>query len=154
MTTNDYIMVMKTVRIAALKARLSEHLRAVRRGETLTVMDRSTPIAWVVPYAAVGEALSVREATRQSPSLQRVPPASGSPVNARRDPTADGSSLARAAGGQPRDGNARRHARDGRARVRAQSGGSLRREAAPTRDRACRRDRRSLPTSPSSPRRW
>ena len=34
---------MKTVRIAELKARLSEYLRAVRRGETIAVLDRETP---------------------------------------------------------------------------------------------------------------
>jgi prevent-host-death family protein len=72
-TIDDYLVVMRTVRIADLKARLSEHLRAVRRGQTLTVMDRSTPIAWVVPYAAGGEALIVREPAGHSPSLQRVP---------------------------------------------------------------------------------
>ena len=42
-------MVMKTVRIAELKARLSEYLRAVRRGETIAVLDRETPIAQIVP---------------------------------------------------------------------------------------------------------
>ena len=73
MTIDDYLVVMKTVRIAELKARLSEHLRAVRRGQTLTVMDRSTPIAWVVPYAAGGEALVVRAPAGHLPSLQRVP---------------------------------------------------------------------------------
>ena len=40
---------MKQVRIADLKARLSEHLRAVRRGETIAVLDRDTPIAQIVP---------------------------------------------------------------------------------------------------------
>jgi len=33
---------MKQVRIAELKARLSEYLRAVRRGETIAVLDRET----------------------------------------------------------------------------------------------------------------
>jgi prevent-host-death family protein len=40
---------MKTVRIAELKARLSEYLRAVRRGETIAVFDRDTPVAQIVP---------------------------------------------------------------------------------------------------------
>lgn len=40
---------MKEVRIAELKARLSEYLRAVRRGETIAVLDRETPIARLVP---------------------------------------------------------------------------------------------------------
>jgi len=40
---------MKSVRIADLKARLSEHLRYVRRGHVVTVLDRDTPIARLVP---------------------------------------------------------------------------------------------------------
>ena len=62
---------MSTVRIAELKARLSEHLRAVRNGGTLTVLDRDTPIARIVPYAA--PALEVRKAKRRLRDL-KVPP--------------------------------------------------------------------------------
>ena len=64
---------MKTVRIAELKARLSEYLREVRRGHALVVMDRETPVASLVPYAATGELLKVREPLRRWPSLQEVP---------------------------------------------------------------------------------
>ena len=39
----------RKVRISELKAKLSEHLRHVRRGHTITVMDRDTPIAEIVP---------------------------------------------------------------------------------------------------------
>jgi len=41
-------MIMIDVRIADLKARLSEHLRSVRNGGTLTVLDRDTrsPESW------------------------------------------------------------------------------------------------------------
>jgi antitoxin (DNA-binding transcriptional repressor) of toxin-antitoxin stability system len=63
MTCCDYNMVMKTVRIAELKARLSEHLRSVRKGRTLTVLDRDTPIARIIPY--VVEPIEVRRATRR-----------------------------------------------------------------------------------------
>jgi prevent-host-death family protein len=42
-------MTMRTVRIAELKARLSEHLRYVRRGHVVTILDRDTPVARVVP---------------------------------------------------------------------------------------------------------
>jgi len=42
MTTN-------AVRIAALKAKFSEYLRRVRRGESLIVMDRDRPVAQLVP---------------------------------------------------------------------------------------------------------
>jgi prevent-host-death family protein len=66
-------MVMKSVKIAELKARLSEHLRQVRRGVTYTVMDRETPIARLVPYDAGGEPLRIRKPLGRVASLQRVP---------------------------------------------------------------------------------
>ena len=56
---------MATVGIADLKARLSEHLRSVRKGRRLTVVDRSTPIAELVPIQE--DALEIRPASR-SPS--------------------------------------------------------------------------------------
>jgi prevent-host-death family protein len=59
---------MKAVRIADLKARLSEHLRSVRAGGTLTVLDRDTPVAQIVPYAA--QPLEVRKATRRLRELK------------------------------------------------------------------------------------
>lgn len=67
-------MVMKAVRIAELKARLSEHLRSVRNGRTLTVLDRDTPVARIVPYAA--ESIEVRKSTRRPRSLKLPPPPS------------------------------------------------------------------------------
>jgi len=73
MTSHDYLQVMKRVRIAELKARLSEHLRAVRRGHVLTVMDRQTPVARLIPYANAGEPLTIRLPRGASPSLQHVP---------------------------------------------------------------------------------
>jgi prevent-host-death family protein len=66
-------MVMKSVRIAQLKARLSEHLQEVRRGRSFTVMDRNTPIARVVPYESESEPFRVRPPRGLYPSLQRVP---------------------------------------------------------------------------------
>jgi prevent-host-death family protein len=62
---------MSDVRIADLKARLSEHLRSVRNGGTLTVLDRDTPIARIVPYAA--QPLEIRRAKRQVRNL-KLPP--------------------------------------------------------------------------------
>jgi prevent-host-death family protein len=47
------------VGVAELKARLSEYLRRVRRGETLTVLDRDTEIARIVPLED-SDPLSVR----------------------------------------------------------------------------------------------
>jgi prevent-host-death family protein len=66
---------MTAVRIAELKARLSQHLRSVRKGRTLTVLDRDTPVARIIPYAA--EPLEVRRATRRPRDLE-VPPPSAS----------------------------------------------------------------------------
>ena len=62
---------MSDVRIADLKARLSEHLRKVRNGGTLTVLDRDTPIARIVPFAALP--LEIRKAQRRVRDL-RLPP--------------------------------------------------------------------------------
>jgi prevent-host-death family protein len=59
---------MSDVRIADLKARLSEHLRSVRNGDTLTVLDRDTPAARIVPYAA--QPLEIRKAKRQVRDLK------------------------------------------------------------------------------------
>jgi prevent-host-death family protein len=57
MTTSGHNVVMRQIGIAELKARLSEYLRAVRRGETIAVLDRETPIARIVP---VRERLTLR----------------------------------------------------------------------------------------------
>lgn len=72
-TSRDYNVVMsKGVGIAELKARLSAHLGAVRKGRTVTVLDRGTPVARIVPYG--GETLEVRQATRRPADLVLPPP--------------------------------------------------------------------------------
>jgi prevent-host-death family protein len=63
---------MKQVRIAELKAKLSEYLRAVRRGETIAVLDRETPVAQIVPVRA-HSALRVRKPAPGSPPPNRIP---------------------------------------------------------------------------------
>ncbi len=63
---------MKTVRIAALKARLSEYLRAVRRGETIAVLDRETRVAEIVPVR-LANTLRVRKPAAGAPPPNRVP---------------------------------------------------------------------------------
>ena len=63
---------MKEVRIAELKARLSEYLRAVRRGETIAVLDRETLIARIVPVREPA-ALHVRRPAPGTPRPNRVP---------------------------------------------------------------------------------
>jgi prevent-host-death family protein len=72
MTISSYHMVMRQVRIAELKARLSEYLRAVRRGETIAVLDRETPVAQIVPVRATS-ALRIRKPAPDAPPLNRVP---------------------------------------------------------------------------------
>ena len=62
---------MKQVRIAELKARLSEYLRAVRRGETISVLDRDTPVAQIVPLRD-RPALRIRKPAADAPPLNRV----------------------------------------------------------------------------------
>lgn len=72
MTIYDYLMTMMDVRIADLKARLSEYLRAVRKGHDLTVYDRNEPIARVVPYARRSP-LVVREPVSKYATLGEIP---------------------------------------------------------------------------------
>ncbi len=62
---------MSDVRIADLKARLSEHLRSVRNGGTVTVLDRDTPVARIVPVTA--PPIEFRKAKRSLRDL-KVPP--------------------------------------------------------------------------------
>jgi prevent-host-death family protein len=63
---------MKQVRIAELKAKLSEYLRGVRRGETIVVLDRETPVAHIVPVRAPSP-LRVRKPAPDSPPPNRIP---------------------------------------------------------------------------------
>ncbi len=64
----------KTVRVAELKARLSEYLRAARRGHPVTVFDRDTPIARLVPYGAEGGPLPVRQPIGALQDVELPPP--------------------------------------------------------------------------------
>ena len=64
-------MVMKQVGIAELKARLSEHIRAVRRGESIAVLDRETLVAHIVPVRQ-RVALRVRKPAPGTPPPNRV----------------------------------------------------------------------------------
>jgi len=65
-------MAMKQVRIAELKARLSEYLRIVRRGESIAVLDRETPVAQIVPVRD-RSMLRVRKPLPGTPAPNRVP---------------------------------------------------------------------------------
>jgi antitoxin (DNA-binding transcriptional repressor) of toxin-antitoxin stability system len=68
----------KQVRIAELKAHLSEYLRAAQRGQTIFVLDRDTPIAQITPLPAIKlkerkPKLIVRHPASGSLPLNRVP---------------------------------------------------------------------------------
>jgi prevent-host-death family protein len=67
---------MKSVGIAELKARLSQYLRQVRRGHPLTVLDRATPIARIVPVSEGEGDLVIREPEpgTPAPGKLRLPP--------------------------------------------------------------------------------
>ena len=62
----------RTVGVADLKARLSEYLREARRGRTVTVLDRGTPVAELVPAAAT-DPLAVRPSAGRYASIADVP---------------------------------------------------------------------------------
>ena len=51
----------QVVKVSELKARLSGYLAQVRRGETVTVCDRRTPIAKLVPFDDDPGGVEVRE---------------------------------------------------------------------------------------------
>ena len=53
-------MTMKKIGVADLKAKLSEHLRLVRKGGEITVFDRDRPIARIIPHTGVTP-LAIRE---------------------------------------------------------------------------------------------
>ena len=69
---------MSKVGIADLKAHLSQHLRRVRGGRTITIVDRDTPVAQIVPYG-VERALETRRATRKPGELRLPPPLAKAP---------------------------------------------------------------------------
>lgn len=77
MTTYDYILTMKPVGIAELKAHLSRYVHAVRRGQTVVVLDRKEPVARIVPIAPGRLTLQARRATRSLRDVALPPPFPG-----------------------------------------------------------------------------
>jgi prevent-host-death family protein len=63
---------MKRAQIADLKTHLSQYLAEVRRGETVVVCDRRTPIARLVPYTEGKDDLVVREAATSAADLKTI----------------------------------------------------------------------------------
>jgi antitoxin (DNA-binding transcriptional repressor) of toxin-antitoxin stability system len=66
---------MKAVKIAHLKSHLSRHLRDVRGGQALTVLDRDTPIARLMPIDADDDVVITRPAKGTAPLAKvKLPP--------------------------------------------------------------------------------
>ncbi len=63
---------MRQVRIAELKAKLSEYLRAVQNGESFSVLDRNTAIAQMVPVPGARR-LKIRRPAAGAPTLASIP---------------------------------------------------------------------------------
>ena len=63
---------MKQVRIAELKSKLSEFLRAVQRGESLAVLDRNTAIAHIVPIRDQ-RGVRIRKPASGTPAPNKIP---------------------------------------------------------------------------------
>jgi prevent-host-death family protein len=72
---SDYHVTMtkKAVGVAELKARLSEYLRAVKKGHELVIADRDQPIARIVPYVAAAGQLMVRGPLHDYRTLAEIP---------------------------------------------------------------------------------
>jgi prevent-host-death family protein len=60
------------VQVAELKAKLSEVLRGVRRGHSVTVLHRDTPIARLVPYDPT-DRLRITKAAGKVSTVSEVP---------------------------------------------------------------------------------
>lgn len=74
MTIYSHDVTTKRVRVAELKAKLSEHLRSVRNGARITVLDRETPIAELVPVERVGLVLTPPSDPRPIGEIALPPP--------------------------------------------------------------------------------
>ena len=68
---------MKAVGIAELRAHLSRYVHEVRKGETVTVLDRKEPVARIVPIVPGRRALKVLRATRPLRGVALPPPLPG-----------------------------------------------------------------------------
>ena len=60
--------------VSQLKAKLSSYLSAVRKGETVIVHDRQTPIAKLVPYLQSAEDLRLERAEQAADVLKGLSP--------------------------------------------------------------------------------
>lgn len=72
MTIYDYNIVMISVNIATLKAKLSFYLNQVRRGQEVLVLDRRTPVARVVSSRGSQDDVVLAEASKSPAALQGI----------------------------------------------------------------------------------
>ncbi len=73
LVTYGHNKVMKTANVSELKARLSSYLAEVRKGNTVVVLDRRTPIARLIPYENTQE-LKITESTCAPAKLRDLKP--------------------------------------------------------------------------------
>lgn len=65
---------MKRAKVSELKAKLSAYLRNVRNGETVLVMDRTTPIAKLTPIEQPEDEVVIVGPIGPTPALKRLKP--------------------------------------------------------------------------------
>lgn len=77
MTTYGHNMVMSKgtpVKIAEFKSHLSQYIKNVRKGHPITLLDRETPVARVLPYPANHGKLIIRKPGRSVKEVSLPPP--------------------------------------------------------------------------------
>jgi prevent-host-death family protein len=72
MTRKDYDLVMSSVSIADLKARLSHYVSLARRGRVVTVTNRDIPVARLVPLEEKRGALVIHRPAPGTPAPASV----------------------------------------------------------------------------------
>jgi prevent-host-death family protein len=63
---------MKHAKVSELKAHLSAYLAQVRKGDTVVVSDRRTPVARLVPVDQRTEGVTIERARRPASDLRHV----------------------------------------------------------------------------------
>jgi prevent-host-death family protein len=63
---------MKTAKVAELKAKLSAYLAEVRRGGSVIVYDRNTPIARLIPFQEEQDDLVIVDASAPVSALKAI----------------------------------------------------------------------------------
>jgi prevent-host-death family protein len=71
-TTSGHEEIVKEAEISELKAKLSGYLATVRRGESILITDRRTPIALLVPYEETEDRLTIEEPTARLAGLKKI----------------------------------------------------------------------------------